>query len=72
MSKKNTLRNYESILDNFYSHFGDIELSSITSEDILAFMSRVTDGTKQEEIGGRDLNSELQLEWTRKLGKEKF
>jgi integrase/recombinase XerD len=41
------LRNYEFILGNFQNHFGDIELSTITSEDILAFMSTVTDGTKQ-------------------------
>jgi hypothetical protein len=45
--KKNTLRNYEFTLDSFYNHFGDIELSSITSEDILAFISKVSDGTKQ-------------------------
>jgi len=45
--KKNTLRNYEFILDNFQNHFGDIELSSITSEDILTFKSKVSDGTKQ-------------------------
>jgi len=44
--KKNTLRNYEFILTNFENHFNDIELSSITSEDILAFMSTVSDGTK--------------------------
>jgi len=47
MLKKNTLRNYEFILGHFQNHFGDIELSSITSEDILAFMSKVSDGTKQ-------------------------
>ena len=41
------MRNYEFILSNFQNHFGDIELSTITSEDILAFMSTVTDGTKQ-------------------------
>lgn len=45
--KKNTLRNYQFILGNFQSHFGDIELSTVTSEDILAFMSTITDGTKQ-------------------------
>ncbi len=45
--KKNTLRNYEFILDNFQNHFGDIELSSITSEGILAFMSEVSYGKKQ-------------------------
>ncbi len=47
MLKKNTLRNYEFILSNFQNHFDDIELSSITSEDILDFMSMVSDGTKQ-------------------------
>ena len=47
MLKKNTLRNYEFILDNFQNHFGDIDLSSITSEDILGFMSMISDGTKQ-------------------------
>jgi integrase/recombinase XerD len=41
------LRNYEFILSNFQNHFDDIELSSITSEDILDFMSMVSDGTKQ-------------------------
>ena len=45
--KKNTLRNYEFILGNFHCHFSDIELSTISSEDILAFMSTITDGTKQ-------------------------
>ena len=47
MWKKNTLRNYEFILGNFQNHFGDIEPSSITSEDILAFMSQLCTGTKQ-------------------------
>ena len=41
------MRNYEFILDNFQNHFGDIELSSITTEDILTFMSKVSEGTKQ-------------------------
>jgi len=41
------LRNYEFILDNFQNHFGDIELSSITSEYILGFMYKLSDGTKQ-------------------------
>ena len=47
MWKKNTLRNYEFILDNFQNYFGDIDLSSITSEDILGFVSELSDGTKQ-------------------------
>ena len=45
--KKNTFRNYEIILKNFQNYFGDIELSSLTSEDILAFMTETSDGTKQ-------------------------
>ena len=45
--EKNTLSNYEFILNRFQNHFSDIELSTITSEDILAFMSTITDGTKQ-------------------------
>lgn len=40
------MRNYEFILTNFQNHFGDVELSSITSEGILEFMSKVSDGTK--------------------------
>ena len=47
MLKKNTLRNYEFILSNFQNHFEYIELSAITSEDILAFMSEISDGIKQ-------------------------
>jgi hypothetical protein len=45
--KKNMLRNYEFILRKFQDHFTDIELSSITSDGVLAFMSTVSDGTKQ-------------------------
>ena len=41
------MRNYEFILGNFQNHFGDIQLSTISSENILAFMSTITDGTKQ-------------------------
>jgi integrase/recombinase XerD len=41
------LRNYEFVLDNFQKHFGDKDLSSITSEDILGFMSKISDGAKQ-------------------------
>jgi len=47
MLKKNTLRNYEYILRKFQDHFNDIELSSITSDGVLAFMSTISDGTKQ-------------------------
>jgi integrase/recombinase XerD len=41
------LRNYEFILGSFLKHFGDINLSAISSEDILGFMSTVTNGTSQ-------------------------
>jgi hypothetical protein len=41
------LRNYEFILGNLQEHFGDIDLSAITSEDIIDFMSKVTNGTSQ-------------------------
>jgi integrase/recombinase XerD len=41
------LRNYEFVLDNFQKHFGNKELSTITSEDILDFMSKISEGAKQ-------------------------
>jgi site-specific recombinase XerD len=44
--KKNTLKNYEYVLTKFKRYFNDIELSSITSDDIFDFMSHFTDGTK--------------------------
>ncbi len=40
------MRNYDFILGNFQNHFGDIDLSSITSEEILAFMATISNGTK--------------------------
>jgi integrase/recombinase XerD len=45
--KKNTLRNYEFVLDNFQKHFGEKDLSSIISDDILDFMSKFSEGAKQ-------------------------
>jgi integrase/recombinase XerD len=45
--KKNTLTNYESVLGKFQNYFRDIELSSITPENILAFMAQLSEGTKQ-------------------------
>gem|GEM_PF-2211658 len=39
--------NYELIIGNVQKHFGDIELSAVKSVDILAFMSTLTDGNKQ-------------------------
>ena len=45
--KENTLRNYQFILDKFQCQLGNIDISSITSEDILTFMAAVSDGAKQ-------------------------
>jgi integrase/recombinase XerD len=45
--KKNTFRNYEFILANFQQHFGNIELSSISSKDVLAFMTEMSGEAKQ-------------------------
>jgi site-specific recombinase XerD len=45
--KKNTIRNYEFILGRFQKHFRDAELESITSNDILEFMTKVSGKTKQ-------------------------
>jgi hypothetical protein len=45
--KKNTFRNYEFVLGNFQEQFGETELSSITPEDVLDFMKKLTDGNKQ-------------------------
>jgi integrase/recombinase XerD len=45
--KKNTIRNYEFVLGNFQEQFGEAELSSITPEDVLDFMTKLTEGKKQ-------------------------
>jgi integrase/recombinase XerD len=45
--KKNTFRNYEFILANFKKYFGDIELSSILSEDVLALMTEISGEARQ-------------------------
>ena len=45
--KKNTIQNYEFVLTRFQDHFGEIELSSITSDNILEFMTKISGNTKQ-------------------------
>lgn len=45
--KKNTLRNYEFVLARFQEYFGDIELTSIATEDILSFLTKISEGAKQ-------------------------
>ena len=46
-SKKNSIRPYEFVLSRFDSQFGDRQLGSITSDEILSFLNQVTEGTKQ-------------------------
>ena len=47
MWKQNTFMNYEFILGKFQNNFENIKISSISSEDIMEFMSEMSDGTKQ-------------------------
>ena len=47
-SKPNTIRSYEAILTKFGLIFGDTDLEEISSEDILTFLDKITDGTKQQ------------------------
>ena len=46
-SKKNTIENYEFVIPRFQSQFQSRELESITPDEILSFLSKITDGTKQ-------------------------
>jgi integrase/recombinase XerD len=46
-SKPHTIRNYELVLTRFCGQFGDRELASLTTDEILAFLTRLTEGTKQ-------------------------
>jgi len=46
-AKKNTLKNYEFVLTRFENYFGNIELTSITSDNILPFLSKISEGSKQ-------------------------
>jgi integrase len=47
MPKKNTQKNYKIVLTRFQNHFGDIELKSITTEDVLSFLTKISEGAKQ-------------------------
>jgi integrase/recombinase XerD len=46
-SKKNTLKNYEFLFTRFNDQFGNRDIESITPDDILSFLTRLTEGTKQ-------------------------
>jgi integrase/recombinase XerD len=45
--EKNTVRNYEYLLTGFTAQFGDRERESLTSEEILSFLSRLTERARQ-------------------------
>ena len=46
-SKKNTLKNNEFLFNRFSDKFSDRVLESITPDEILSFLTRLTKGTKQ-------------------------
>ena len=46
-SKKNTIRNHEYVLERFREQFNERELCSITSDEILAFLTKIAGGKKQ-------------------------
>lgn len=45
--KKNTTRAYESTMLSFRESFGERDLNSLTSEEVLSFLTRITEGRKQ-------------------------
>jgi hypothetical protein len=44
--KKNTVQSYQPIIDRFCQEFGDREVDQVTSDDILRFLNRFTEGNK--------------------------
>ena len=46
-SKKSTLKNYTFVLTRFENYFGNIELTSITTDGILPFLTKISEGAKQ-------------------------
>jgi hypothetical protein len=45
-SRPNTLANYEIILRKFNESYGDHDIQSITTEDIIAFLAEFSEGRK--------------------------
>ena len=45
--KKNTLKTYQSILSKFTAQFGERDPNTVTSEEILPFLTEINQGTKQ-------------------------
>ncbi len=52
-SKVNTVKNYEFVLGKFGHTHNDQELESITTEDVLSFLTDLSDGRKQNTKRGR-------------------
>jgi integrase len=52
-SKVNTVTNYEFVLGKFGNIYNDRELKSITTEDVLSFLTDLSDGRKQNTKRGR-------------------
>jgi integrase/recombinase XerD len=46
-AKKSTLKNYKFVLTKFENYFGNIELTSITIDSILPFLTKISGGAKQ-------------------------
>ena len=47
-SKENSIRAYKLILSRFCEDFGSADLEDITTERILIFLNRITDGKKRQ------------------------
>lgn len=46
-SKKTTLRNHEFVLARFSHHFGEREAETVTADEILSFLTKLTEGRNQ-------------------------
>jgi len=47
-SRDNTLKAYQMVLSNFNRESGERNVQEITSDEILSFLNRITEGTKQQ------------------------
>ena len=52
-SKVNTVKNYEFLLGKFGNIYNEWEVESITTEDVLSFLTDLSDGKKQNTKRGR-------------------
>ena len=47
-SQKNAVKAYEALLSRFSQDFGEKSLDGLTSDQILEFLNKITEGTKQQ------------------------